>query len=392
MYFLLFLLPILFVLCQICVKFWPFKKNFAKTEQKKKKIGTFPVIKSSRGIEFFPLRKIGGFDEKTSKKFKEKGSDEMIDNIITNDTNVVPKNIVEYKKINPDYQIPLIYDRPFKAVCKTYKEFINKILIELLDVNPKSIEASYFVDAELPLEQHSSKKMITDLLLHVEDNFFIDVEAYSSFSAGNVIKGTNYAFRIVISEEVDGKNYKKLRLIQVNFIRGKYDADCNYLTEGFAMRSNRTNKVMKYTPEFVFVYLENVEEIAYNETRNWLYRALKMLVSNSIKETKMLAGDDPILSKVAFFMKNYSNQYSNLMYVNEQEEQEKVYNTDMALAAETGENKGRIEGQIAGEQKKQREMVENLLNLNVNIETISQASGLSIEEIQKIKETLENNN
>ena len=389
MYFLLFLLPIFFVLCQICVKFWPFKKNFAKTAQKKKKIGTFPVIKSSRGIEFFPLRKIGGFDEKTSKKFKEKGSDKMTDSIITNDTNVVPKNIVEYKKINPDYQIPLIYDRPFKAVCKTYKEFINKILIELLDVNPKSIEASYFVDAELPLEQHSSKKMITDLLLHVEDNFFIDVEAYSSFSAGNVIKGTNYDFRIVISEEVDGKNYKKLRLIQVNFIRGKYDADCNYLTEGFAMRSNRTNKVMKYTPEFVFVYLENVEEIAYNETRNWLYRALKMLVSSSIQETKILAGDDPILSKVAEFMKNYSNQYSNLMYVNEQEEQEKVYNTDMALAAETGENKGRIEGRIEGSLEEKQKMVENLLNLNVNVETISQASGLSIEEVQKIKDSLE---
>ena len=275
MYFLLFLLPILFVLCQIYVKFYYFKKNIVKNAKKKKKIGPFPVIKSSRGIEFFPLRKIGGFDEKTSKKFKEKEGDKMTDSIITNDTNVVPKNIVEYKKINPDYQIPLIYDRPFKAVCKTYKEFINKILIELLEVNPKSIEASYFVDAELPLEQHSSKKMITDLLLHVEDNFFIDVEAYSSFSAGNVIKGTNYAFRIVISEEVDGKNYKKLRLIQVNFIRGKYDVDCDYLTEGFAMRSNRTNKVMKYTPEFVFVYLENVEEIAYNETRNWLYRALK---------------------------------------------------------------------------------------------------------------------
>ena len=77
------------------------------------------------------------------------------------------------------------------------------------------------------------KTQVTDLLLHVDDNFLIDVEAYSSFSAGNVIKGTNYAFRIVISEEVDGKNYKKLRLIQVNFIRGKYDADCNYLTEGF---------------------------------------------------------------------------------------------------------------------------------------------------------------
>ena len=142
---------------------------------------------------------------------------------------------------------------------------------------------------------------------------------------------------------------------------------------------------MKYTPEFVFVYLENVEEIAYNETRNWLYRALKMLVSSSIQETKMLAGDDPILSKVAFFMKNYSNQYSNLMYVNEQEEQEKVYNTDMALAAETGENKGRVEGRLEEKQK----MVENLLNFGDSIEKISAVSGLSIEEVQKIKDSLE---
>ena len=54
---------------QICVKFGTFKKKFAKNAKKKKKIGTFPVIKSSRGREIFPLRKSGGFDEKTSKNF-----------------------------------------------------------------------------------------------------------------------------------------------------------------------------------------------------------------------------------------------------------------------------------------------------------------------------------
>ena len=78
------------------------------------------------------------------------------------------------------------------------------------------------------------------------------------------------------------------------------------------------------------------------------------------------------------------------MYVNEQEEQEKVYNTDMALAAETGENKGRIEWRVEGRLEEKQEMVENLLNLNVNVETISQASGLSKEEVQKIKNSLEN--
>ena len=40
--------------CQICVKFGTFKKKFAKNAKKKKKIGTFPVIKSSRGSKFSP--------------------------------------------------------------------------------------------------------------------------------------------------------------------------------------------------------------------------------------------------------------------------------------------------------------------------------------------------
>ena len=83
-------------------------------------------------------------------------------------------------------------------------------------------------------------------------------------------------------------------------------------------------------------------------------------------------------------MKNYSNQYSNLMYVNEQEEQEKVYNTDMALAAETGENKGRLEGRL--EEKKA--IVKNSLENNLDIETIAKITNLSIE-VQKIKDSLE---
>ena len=80
-------------------------------------------------------------------------------------------------------------------------------------------------------------------------------------------------------------------------------------------------------------------------------------------------------------MKNYSNQYSNLMYINEQEEQEKVYNTDIVLAAESGENKGRLE--------EKQEMVKNLLNFGDSVEKISAVSGLSIEEVQKIKDSLE---
>ena len=43
--------------CQNCVKFGTFKKKFAKNAKKKKKICTFPVIKSSRGRKIFLLEK-----------------------------------------------------------------------------------------------------------------------------------------------------------------------------------------------------------------------------------------------------------------------------------------------------------------------------------------------
>ena len=39
--------------------------------------------------------------------------------------------------------------------------------------------------------------------------------------------------------------------------------------------------------------------------------------------------------------------------------------------------------------QRHQEMVEKLLNLDVDINTISQASGLSVDEVLKIKESLE---
>jgi len=117
---------------------------------------------------------------------------------------------------------------------------------------------------------------------------------------------------------------------------------------------------------------------------------LKIITRNYIEESRQLVGNSPIFSKkVAEFMKNYSNQYSNLMYIDEQEEQEKVYNTDMALAAETGENKGRIEGRVEGRLEEKQKMVENLLNFGDSIEKISAVSGLSVDEVLKIKNSLE---
>ena len=84
-------------------------------------------------------------------------------------------------------------------------------------------------------------------------------------------------------------------------------------------------------------------------------------------------------------MEDYSSEINNLIYVDRDIEDAKWEK----IGREIAKNEGLIEGQAAGEQKKQQEMVEKLLNLDVDINTISQASGLSADEVLKIKESLE---
>ena len=308
-------------------------------------------------------------------------------------TKVTSSSLIEIKKANPDFQIPMINDRPFKTVCKKYQGFINKIIVELLGIDPRDIEKAYFVDTELPLDQHDNKKMIVDLLLHVADDSLINIEAYTNLTAGNILKNNQYVYRIILKEQDMGEGYKNLNLVQLIFVKNKIKLFKDKLVSVFTTREEETNEILPYTPKMIYVSLANLEEIDYNEDGEWVYKALKMLTSDSIEESKQLAGDDPILSKVADFMEDYSSEINNLFYVNKDIEDAKWEKIGRDIAKNegynNGKNDGRIEGRLEGQLEEKQAMVENLLNFGDSVEKISAVSGLSVDEVLKIKESLE---
>ena len=308
-------------------------------------------------------------------------------------TKVTSSILIEIKKANPDFQIPMINDRPFKTVCKKYQDFINKIIVELLGIDPRDIEKAYFVDTELPLDQHDNKKMIVDLLLHVADDSLINIEAYTNLTAGNILKNNQYVYRIILKEQDMGEGYKNLNLVQLIFVKNRIKLFKDKLVSVFTTREEETNEILPYTPKMIYVSLANLEEIDYNEDGEWVYKALKMLTSDSIEESKQLAGDDPILSKVADFMEDYSSEINNLFYVNKDIEDAKWEKIGREIAKNegynNGKNDGRIEGRLEGQLEEKQAMVGNLLNFGDSVEKISAVSGLSVDEVLKIKESLE---
>jgi len=73
----------------------------------------------------------------------------------------------------------------------------------------------------------------------------------------------------------------------------------------------------------------------------------------------------------------------------EETKQRDIMQTAQRVAKEEGLQegieKGKLEGKIEGEKQKAIEIAKNLMKLNLSLSDISKATGLSIDEIEKIK-------
>ena len=284
---------------------------------------------------------------------------------------------VKYKKENPDFQIPIIKDRPFKAVCKTIRIYIDKIIAYFLDIDYKLIKDSYFIDTELPQEVYKNKVNVLDLLVQVSENLYINLEANNYDSPSSVMKNVLYGYRLVLSKQTTGKNYVPIEFIQLNF------DNCNLpfnkkIVNRFVTQEEDLKIKHPYTGKTIRIALDKLDENPYNENiSDWQMRALKLLTSDSIKYSRELAGDYEDLNEVVDFMEKFSSIEEELMYVNKEEEEERLKNTDINLA--------RSEGLAAGKIASKKETIKNLTEMQMSAEQIAIAVNMTVNEVEKIQ-------
>ena len=287
---------------------------------------------------------------------------------------------VKYKKENPDYQIQIIKDRPFKAVCKTIRIYIDKIIAYFIGIDYKLIKDSYFIDTELPQEIYKNKVNVLDLLLQVSENLYINLEANNYDSPSSVMKNVLYGYRLVLSRQASGKDYVPIEFIQLNFDNCSLPFN-KKIVNRFVTQEEDLKIRHPYTGKTIRIALDKLDDNPYNETiSDWQMRALKLLTSNSIKYSRELAGDYEDLNEVVDFMEKFSSIEEELMYVNKEEEEQRLKNTDIKLA----HNDGKIEGALASK----KETIKNLTNMKMPSKQIAIAVNMTEKEIIKIQEEL----
>ena len=271
-------------------------------------------------------------------------------------------------------------DRAFKEVflnpnnsdlLKALLEFILKIKIDKLEVKK----------TELLSGNVNIKDKRVDAIVHT-GNKKIEIEINSQNKNYLHTRSTAYICNIYQSNASVGDIYNEdTDIIQVN------------LTWGLG-KNNEEMKIYKIMNEKGELYVKNFiiyeinmdyyDKIWYSKNEEEIKKNQYMIMLDLDKKELKNMPKDKIVDKYITNVTIVNDDPEFQKYMSEEEDKRKIQNSLLSEAKEEGISQGISQGYTSGINDGIKQTAKNLLSMNMPIEDISKATGLSIEEIKKI--------
>ena len=272
-------------------------------------------------------------------------------------------------------------DRAFKEVflnpdnsdlLKALLEFILKIKIDKLEIKK----------TELLSGNVNVKDKRVDAIVHT-GNKKIEIEINSQNKDYLHTRSTAYICNIYQSNASVGDTYNEdTDIIQVN------------LTWGLG-RNNEEMKIYKIMNEKGELYVKNFiiyeinmdyyDKIWYSKNEDEIKKNQYMIMLDLDKKELKSMPKDKIVDKYITNVTIVNDDPEFQKYMSEEEDKKKIQNSLLSEAKEEGISQGISQGYTSGINDGIKQTAKNLLLMNMPIEDISKATGLSIEEINKLK-------
>ena len=141
-----------------------------------------------------------------------------------------------------------------------------------------------------------------------------------------------------------------------------------------------------YVKNFIIyeINMDYYDKIWYSKNEEEIKKNQYMIMLDLDKKELKNMPKDKIVDKYITNVTIVNNDPEFQKYMSEEEDKKKIQNSLLSEAKETGYTSGINDGISKGENKKSIEIAKNLLSMNMPLEDISKATGLSIEEIKKI--------
>ena len=260
--------------------------------------------------------------------------------------------------------IPGTFDAVFKAVLTEEKEVLAEI-IELVIGIPKEevIKNGVIINSEYVRENIIETDKKSDLLISIGDNV-INLEMDRRYYSGSNKKNNKYIHKIV-------NHYNPKNTVQICFTsykEGEKKSIRKYMFQ------DSDGNVEDYGLEKYKIDLEYIENKYYNNDELTRREKIFLMFKESNREKlKEISKGDKIMDKIYKRLDKLSEDEALSLLYDEKEREEENKQAEIEYAEEHGLNKGI------------KQTAKNLLSMNMKVEDISKATGLSIEEINNLK-------
>ena len=289
--------------------------------------------------------------------------------------------------------LPGITDVIFKKLMISHKEYLALILENITPLKKEQIiNNGEFLNIEIPPSNLALRNGRMDLLLKV-DKYYINLEANTSINDALLIRNEAHLASLIFNEYArkDKKTLEEI-LYQISFNKTKR------LSNSLIVKLQYWDKVLNVGDERILkieLNLAYVNQKYYNkEKMNEFEKCLMILLIEDEKKLREFMKGDKILESIGNDIISYSRAkeivtaYENAMI-------EENYRNNLAREEgfekgheegfEKGKEEGFTDGVDQGSKEKQLEIAKSMLEKKLDIQTISECTGLSSEEIKRIQ-------
>ncbi len=271
-------------------------------------------------------------------------------------------------------------DMVFKTILTNKKN--NPLLKQFLEkaLNMK-IDNIKVLSQDIPKGNVSEKGKIADILVDTGD-VICNIEVNTSYYTALHRRNLTYITSKYNEEVKASKNYTKMSLfIQINLTKGLGDTRDSLEEYRIVSKNNHLFVDNLIILEF------NIDKIMkdwYNGDRSFGFIAV---FAASKEELDSMKGDE-FMEKVKDEITTLNKDRRFTQFLSEEEDREILNNSLYSEGEEAGfmkgEEVGEKRGLEIGEKEKSIEIAKNMLNMNLDIETISKATGLSEKKISNL--------
>ena len=268
--------------------------------------------------------------------------------------------------------IPGTFDAVFKAVLTEEKEVLAEI-IELVIGIPKEevMKNGVIINSEYVRENIIETDKKSDLLISIGDNV-IKLEMDRRYYSGSNKKNNKYIHKIV-------NHYNPKNTVQICFTSYKEGEELKGEKKSIRkyMFQDSDGNVEDYGLEKYKIDLEYIENKYYNNDELTRREKIFLMFKESNREKlKEISKGDKIMDKIYKRLDKLSEDEALSLLYDEKEREEEKKQAEIEYAEEHGLNKGI------------KQTAKNMLERNMNIDVVAEITGLSLEEVIKLKEDI----